>query len=58
MSSIIEPTHQSINPFFAENIAPVCNVIINGIYWDERYPRLLTKKEMSNLYEQGKKRYA
>ena len=43
---------------FAEKVAPVCNVIVNGIYWDERYPRLLTKEEMSNLYRQGHKRYA
>jgi alpha-aminoadipic semialdehyde synthase len=55
--------HYRANPseyksIFAENIAPVCNVIINGIYWDERYPRLLTKEEMSDLYKQGKKRYA
>jgi alpha-aminoadipic semialdehyde synthase len=24
---------------FASNVAPVCNVIVNGIYWDQRYPR-------------------
>mmetsp|Transcript_32325 Transcript_32325/g.68355 ORF Transcript_32325/g.68355 Transcript_32325/m.68355 type:complete len:1058 (+) Transcript_32325:153-3326(+) len=40
---------------FASNVAPVCNVIVNGIYWDERYPRLLTKQEMSDLYKQGNK---
>lgn len=28
--------YQSI---FAENVAPFSNVIVNGIYWDERYPR-------------------
>lgn len=24
---------------FATNVAPFCNVLVNGIYWDERYPR-------------------
>ena len=24
---------------FASNVAPLTNVIVNGIYWDERYPR-------------------
>eukprot|EP00804_Cyclotella_cryptica_P020809 CCRYP_019250-RD/>CCRYP_019250-RD protein AED:0.09 eAED:0.09 QI:158/0.81/0.91/1/0.90/0.91/12/496/1041 len=38
---------------FASNVAPLCNVLINGIYWDERYPRLLTKAEASELYENG-----
>lgn len=38
--------HYRANPseyesIFATNVAPVCNVIINGIYWDERYPREL-----------------
>ena len=26
---------------FASKVAPICNVIVNGIYWDERYPREL-----------------
>jgi alpha-aminoadipic semialdehyde synthase len=54
--------HYRANPseyesIFFKTIAPVCNVIVNGIYWDERYPRLLTKEEMSNLYKEGNKRY-
>ena len=24
---------------FHKNVAPICNVLVNGIYWDERYPR-------------------
>lgn len=37
-------THYRDNPSnyessFASNVAPVCNVIVNGIYWDLRYPR-------------------
>lgn len=40
---------------FATEVAPYCNVIVNGMYWDERYPRLLTKKEMSELYRKNKR---
>ncbi|KAL7543132.1 hypothetical protein ACHAXR_012453 [Thalassiosira sp. AJA248-18] len=52
--------HYRCNPseyesIFASNVAPVSNVIVNGIYWDERYPRLLTKAEMTDLYKQGHK---
>lgn len=27
-----------------ENYLPLLNILINGIYWDARYPRLVTKK--------------
>mmetsp|Transcript_20113 Transcript_20113/g.36905 ORF Transcript_20113/g.36905 Transcript_20113/m.36905 type:complete len:741 (-) Transcript_20113:1128-3350(-) len=52
--------HYRANPseyesIFASNVAPVCNVIVNGIYWDERYPRVLTKTEMTDLYKRGNK---
>ena len=30
---------------FHERIAPFASVIVNGIYWDDRFPRLLTKKQ-------------
>ncbi|KAL7545977.1 hypothetical protein ACHAWF_009327 [Thalassiosira exigua] len=56
----LDVKHYRENPseyesIFATNVAPVCNVIVNGIYWDERYPRLLTKAEMSDLYKNGNK---
>ena len=31
---------------FHESIAPFSTVIINGIYWESKYPRLLTKEQM------------
>ena len=54
----IDVKHYRCNPSeyestFASNVAPLSNVIVNGIYWDERYPRLLTKEEMTALYKQG-----
>jgi hypothetical protein len=30
---------------------------MNCIYWDARFPRLLTKREMKRLAEEGKDRY-
>lgn len=38
---------------FASEVAPYVNVIVNGIYWDERYPRLLTKEEAKDVYGAG-----
>lgn len=46
--------HYRCNPseyesIFASNVAPVCNVIVNGIYWDERYPRKCVKCAFSSM---------
>ena len=30
-------------------ILPYTSVLVNGIYWDERYPRLLENKEFAEL---------
>lgn len=53
--------HYRTEPFkyksmFSQSIAPYINVLVNGAYWDERYPRILTKKEIRDLYRQGKNR--
>lgn len=34
---------------FHESIAPYSSVIVNGIYWEEKYPRLLTKEQMKEI---------
>lgn len=41
---------------FHSQIAPYISVLVNGMYWDERYPRLLTKDQMKQLYERNQKR--
>lgn len=41
---------------FAERIVPYSQVIINCAYWDERFPRLLTKEQMRKIREQGNER--
>jgi alpha-aminoadipic semialdehyde synthase len=37
-------------PIFHERVAPYVSVLVNGIYWDQRYPRLLTKAQMKELW--------
>ena len=34
---------------FHKNIAPHVTMLVNGIYWDDRYPRLLTKQQIAEL---------
>jgi alpha-aminoadipic semialdehyde synthase len=42
---------------FATTIAPYLSVLINSIFWDHRFPRLLTKQEMKVLHQSGNERY-
>ncbi|MEA2051744.1 MAG: bifunctional lysine ketoglutarate reductase /saccharopine dehydrogenase family protein [Euryarchaeota archaeon] len=35
---------------------PFLSILMNCIYWDKRYPRLVTKGWMRRLYEDGKKK--
>ena len=59
IDEVLDVKHYRENPVeyestFATKVAPYCNVIVNGVYWDERYPRLLTKEEAAELYGSGK----
>lgn len=38
---------------FHMTVAPYVTVIVNGIYWDFRYPRLLTKNQLTALRSNG-----
>ena len=40
-------------PVFHEKVGPHVNVLVNGMYWDQRYPRLLTKEQIKQLYADG-----
>lgn len=58
ISSVFNKSHYRSNPHeytsvFGRDIAPFINVLVNGAYWDERYPRILTKEDIRMLYEQG-----
>lgn len=36
-----------------EDYLPNINVLVNGIYWDENYPRLITKEWLSKMDREG-----
>lgn len=42
---------------FARTVAPYVSVIINTAYWDYRFPRILTKDDMKNIYRETNERY-
>jgi len=39
-----------------ENYLPYLTMVVNCIYWEEKYPRLITKKSVERLYSTGKPR--
>ena len=43
---------------FAKRVAPYAHAIVNCAYWDARFPRLLTKRQLKRLWENGNHRYA
>ncbi|GMH03560.1 hypothetical protein Nepgr_005399 [Nepenthes gracilis] len=45
------PEHYS--PIFHERIAPYASVIVNCMYWEPRFPRLLTTKQLQDLMNTG-----
>jgi alpha-aminoadipic semialdehyde synthase len=47
---------QNYKSVFHEKIAPYATFILNGIFWTEKYPRLLTIKQTKSLAQQDKLR--
>ncbi|XP_077240868.1 lysine-ketoglutarate reductase/saccharopine dehydrogenase bifunctional enzyme isoform X2 [Tasmannia lanceolata] len=45
------PEHYS--PIFHERIAPYASVIVNCMYWEKRFPRLLSTKQLHELKGKG-----
>ncbi|XP_052198511.1 alpha-aminoadipic semialdehyde synthase isoform X2 [Diospyros lotus] len=41
------------NPIFHEKIAPYASVIVNCMYWEKRFPRLLTTNQVQDLMRKG-----
>ncbi|KAK7265501.1 hypothetical protein RJT34_33121 [Clitoria ternatea] len=41
------------NPVFHEKIAPYASVIVNCMYWEKRFPQLLSQKQMQDLVRKG-----
>ncbi|KAJ3217080.1 hypothetical protein HDU67_008549 [Dinochytrium kinnereticum] len=40
---------QNYESIFHEKVAPYASMLVNGIFWDERYPRLLTTEQARTL---------
>ncbi|XP_037495733.1 alpha-aminoadipic semialdehyde synthase isoform X2 [Jatropha curcas] len=40
-------------PIFHEKIAPYASVIVNCMYWDKRFPRLLSTQQLQDLTRKG-----
>ena len=56
--TIVDKAHYYANPdlyepIFHTLIAPYVTVVVNGIYWDNRYPRILTKAQLRSLNQTG-----
>lgn len=41
------------NPVFHEKVAPYASVIVNCMYWEKRFPRLLTNEQLQDLTKKG-----
>lgn len=54
-NDFLESTHR-YHSQFATKIAPYLNVLINAIFWDHRFPRILTKRDVKQLYQDGNER--
>ncbi|PIM97693.1 Saccharopine dehydrogenase (NADP(+), L-lysine-forming) [Handroanthus impetiginosus] len=44
---------ENYRPVFHEKIAPFTSVIVNCMYWEKRYPRLLTTTQLQDLMRKG-----
>jgi alpha-aminoadipic semialdehyde synthase len=47
---------ENYSSVFHEKIAPYTSVIVNGIYWDARFPRILTAAQIAQLQSENKLR--
>lgn len=46
---------EQYHSIFHENIAPYASAIVNCIYWEKRYPRLLTNEQLQKITSADKK---
>ncbi|KAL0374639.1 UNVERIFIED_CONTAM: Alpha-aminoadipic semialdehyde synthase [Sesamum radiatum] len=44
---------ENYRPIFHEKIAPFASVIVNCMYWERRFPRLLTTTQLQDLLRKG-----
>ncbi|XP_050216828.1 alpha-aminoadipic semialdehyde synthase-like [Mercurialis annua] len=44
---------EQYKPIFHEKVAPYASVIVNCIYWEKKFPRLLTTRQLRDLASKG-----
>lgn len=49
-----EPDHYE--PTFQDSVLPYCTVLVNGMYWDARFPRLFTHEDLHRHVVSGRDR--
>eukprot|EP00300_Choanocystis_sp_HF-7_P012612 c17957_g1_i1.p1 GENE.c17957_g1_i1~~c17957_g1_i1.p1 ORF type:complete len:1041 (+),score=246.16 c17957_g1_i1:38-3160(+) len=47
---------QAFVPVFHKNVLPHTSVLVNAMYWDQRFPRLVTVEQAQELAKEGKLR--
>jgi hypothetical protein len=40
-----------ITLLISAQILPFTSLLVNGVYWDDRFPRLVTTKQLAETYE-------
>ncbi len=45
---------QEYRGIFHDRVAPYITTLVNGMYWDARFPRLLTCEQAAELYKVGR----
>eukprot|EP00052_Salpingoeca_macrocollata_P021812 m.187847 g.187847 ORF g.187847 m.187847 type:complete len:908 (-) comp21632_c0_seq1:68-2791(-) len=49
---------EEYRPVFHEKVAPYITALVNGMYWDARFPKLLTQPQMQQLMRDGSRMLA
>lgn len=44
---------QKYSPIFHQKVLPYITMLVNGIYWEARFPRLITKDQIKELRKKG-----
>lgn len=47
---------EEFNPVFHIKLAPYCSAIINCVYWEPKFPRLLSNEQVKTLQSEGRLR--
>jgi alpha-aminoadipic semialdehyde synthase len=46
---------ENYEPIFHKTVLPYTTMLVNGIYWEPRFPRLITKEQLKTMRSEGNK---